>query len=193
MLFSNNVKLIILVVLVVLLIVMLNNNDKNTKKKSVVRNKQVQQAAPQVQQQPKLVVENFDDSTTNTAASQLAPAPTPTSTSLTTTQQNMAALAEENDANQITFNCSDYLPQETNQDWFETDFDNAQLQCDSTSLVTTDRYIVGVNTVGQSLKNASYDLRAQPPCPKFKVSPWNNSTIEPDFNIKPLWDTTPNQ
>ena len=188
MLFSNNVKLIILVVLVVVLIVMLNNNDKNTTK-SVPQAKQARKK-PAVRQQTKQVVENFTDSV---PASQQAPAPTPTSTTMTTTQKNMAALAEENDANQITFNCNDYLPQETNQDWFETDFDNAQLQCDSTSLVTTDRYIVGVNTVGQSLKNASYDIRAQPPCPKFKVSPWNNSTIEPDFNIKPLWDTTPPQ
>ena len=54
------------------------------------------------------------------------------------------------------------------------------------NLVTTDRYIIGVNTVGQSLKNPSYDLRSAPACPKFVVSPFLNSTIEPDFNIKSL-------
>ena len=49
-------------------------------------------------------------------------------------------------------------------------------------------YHVGVNTVGQSLKNPSYDLRAAPACPKFTVSPWGQSTIEPDFNIKNLME-----
>ena len=45
---------------------------------------------------------------------------------------------------------------------------------------------IGTDTVGQSLKNATYDLRSAPPNPKFVVSPWQNSTIEPDYNIKPL-------
>ena len=45
---------------------------------------------------------------------------------------------------------------------------------------------VGVNTIGNSLRNASWDLRGSPPCPKFVVSPWQQSTIEPDYNIKGL-------
>ena len=43
-----------------------------------------------------------------------------------------------------------------------------------------------INTVGQSLKNGSHDIRGTIPNPKFSVSPWNNSTYEPDYNIKPL-------
>ena len=45
---------------------------------------------------------------------------------------------------------------------------------------------LGIDTIGQSKKNASYDLREAPPCPKFTIGPWNNSTIEPDYNIKSL-------
>ena len=45
---------------------------------------------------------------------------------------------------------------------------------------------VGINTVGTSHKNGSYDLRGNPPCPKFVVSPWLQSSIEPDLNIKGL-------
>ena len=41
-------------------------------------------------------------------------------------------------------------------------------------------YHVGINTVGQSLRNANYQLRSDPPNPKMKVSPWNQSTIEYD-------------
>ena len=79
-------------------------------------------------------------------------------------------------------------PQETNNDWFETDFSHAQAKVNDANLVVTDGYIVGVNTVGQSLKNPSYDLRAAPACPKFTVSPWQQSTIEPDFNIKNIME-----
>ena len=47
-------------------------------------------------------------------------------------------------------------------------------------------YHIGINTIGESLKNASYYIRGTIPNPKFVVSPWGNSTYEPDFNLKPL-------
>ena len=46
--------------------------------------------------------------------------------------------------------------------------------------------LIGVNTVGQSLRNASWDLRSEVPCPQVTVSPWNNTTIEPDVNKRVL-------
>jgi hypothetical protein len=46
--------------------------------------------------------------------------------------------------------------------------------------------LIGVNTVGQSLRNASWDLRSEPPNPQVQVSPWQNSTIEPDTNRRVL-------
>lgn len=36
---------------------------------------------------------------------------------------------------------------------------------------------IGVNTVGQSNKNANIQLRSDPPIPRVVVSPWNNSSI----------------
>ena len=45
---------------------------------------------------------------------------------------------------------------------------------------------LGVNTVGQSLRNANRQLRSEPPNPQVKVSPWLQSTIEPDVNRRPL-------
>jgi len=44
----------------------------------------------------------------------------------------------------------------------------------------------GINTVGNSLRNANMQLRSEPPNPQKKVSPWQQSTIEPDFNRKQL-------
>ena len=47
-------------------------------------------------------------------------------------------------------------------------------------------YHVGINTVGQSLRNANMQIRSEPPNPVKKVGPWMQSTIEPDLNRKPL-------
>ena len=84
------------------------------------------------------------------------------------------------------YNAKDYLPKEINDDWFNTDFSQAKYKMNDDKLINTDKYIIGINTVGQSLKNASYDIRGSVNVPKYTVSPWNNSTIEPDFNLKPL-------
>jgi len=84
------------------------------------------------------------------------------------------------------YNAKDYLPKEINDDWFNTDFSQAKFKMNDDKLINTERYVVGINTVGQSLKNASYDIRGAVNVPKYSVSPWNNSTIEPDYNIKPL-------
>jgi len=89
-------------------------------------------------------------------------------------------------SNMDNYNASDFLPKEINDQWFETDFSLAKYQLNDDKLINTDKYIIGVNTVGESLKNASYDIRGTIPNPKFIVSPWNNSTYEPDFNLKPL-------
>tara|TARA_B110000858_G_scaffold189239_1_gene235711 strand:- start:4833 stop:5519 length:687 start_codon:yes stop_codon:yes gene_type:complete len=47
-------------------------------------------------------------------------------------------------------------------------------------------YHIGVNTVGQSLKNANRQLRSEPPNPQVSVSPWMNSSIAPDLLRRPL-------
>jgi hypothetical protein len=45
---------------------------------------------------------------------------------------------------------------------------------------------IGVNTVGQSLRNANQQLRSEPPNPQVNVSPWMNTTIGPDLQRRPL-------
>lgn len=41
-------------------------------------------------------------------------------------------------------------------------------------------YHIGINTVGQTLRNANLQLRSEPPCPQVVVSPFLQSTITPD-------------
>lgn len=47
-------------------------------------------------------------------------------------------------------------------------------------------YHTGINTTGSSLRNPSLDIRSTIPIEKKPVSPWMNSTIEPDLNKKEL-------
>jgi hypothetical protein len=47
-------------------------------------------------------------------------------------------------------------------------------------------YHIGFDTQGSSLRNASHDIRSSPPNPRYSVSIWQQSTIEPDLNRRPL-------
>ena len=47
-------------------------------------------------------------------------------------------------------------------------------------------YHYGVNTIGGTLRNANLQIRSEPPNPRAQVTPWNQSTIEPDLNRRPF-------
>jgi hypothetical protein len=46
--------------------------------------------------------------------------------------------------------------------------------------------LIGINTVGQSLRNANYQLRSEPANPQVPVTVFNVPTIEPDVNRRSL-------
>lgn len=81
------------------------------------------------------------------------------------------------------YDATNLLPKEIRSDWFEVIEEPVNLK--NRHLISLQNPL-GINTIGESLKNANLDLRAAPPCPKMVVGPWNQSTIEPDYNIKPL-------
>ena len=45
---------------------------------------------------------------------------------------------------------------------------------------------IGLDTVMSSTRNQSYDIRGTPPAPINVVSPWNNTSILPDLERRPL-------
>jgi hypothetical protein len=47
-------------------------------------------------------------------------------------------------------------------------------------------YHIGIDTIGQSLRNANLQLRSEPPNPQLNTGIWNQSTITPDFIRPPL-------
>ena len=79
----------------------------------------------------------------------------------------------------------DLLPSDENSEWAQSNpaQNNAELGAQN---FLTAGYHVGINTVGQSLRNANYQLRSEPANPQIKVSPWMQSTIEPDTNRQSL-------
>jgi len=46
-------------------------------------------------------------------------------------------------------------------------------------------YHIGINTIGNSLRNANLQLRSEPANPQLQIGPWNNTTIAPD-NRRPM-------
>jgi hypothetical protein len=74
---------------------------------------------------------------------------------------------------------SDLLPKDAaNSKWAQINPAGSGMLGDQNFL--TAGYHVGINTVGQSLRNANLQLRSEPPNPQVAVSPWGISTIEPD-------------
>lgn len=98
-----------------------------------------------------------------------------------TTQSERLYNSQENNTNM--FDLNNLMPQQTNPDWFEVIPD--PISVNNRHLINVTRP-VGINTVGTSLRNPSYDIRGSPACPKFVVSPWNQSSIDPDVNLKPI-------
>ena len=56
--------------------------------------------------------------------------------------------------NQKDYCASDFLPKENNAEWWDDGFSQAKYNLNDDKLINTERYIIGINTVGQSLKNA---------------------------------------
>jgi hypothetical protein len=45
---------------------------------------------------------------------------------------------------------------------------------------------IGIDTIGQTLRNANLQIRSEPPNPQMNVGPWNQTTISPDLMRVPL-------
>ena len=81
---------------------------------------------------------------------------------------------------------ADLLPLDANSKWAEL---NPQCSGDiQDQNYLTAGYHIGINTVGQSMRNANLQLRYEPPNPQIPVSPWQISTIEPDQRVHGLLD-----
>jgi len=81
-------------------------------------------------------------------------------------------------------NPSDLLPSDVNSEWGSLNSLN-QSNVSSPDLLQAG-YHIGLDTIGQTLRNANLQLRSDPIIPKSDVGPWNQTTIEPDYARVPL-------
>ena len=81
-------------------------------------------------------------------------------------------------------NPSDLLPKDNNSQWAQL---NPTGKGDLANInLLKAGYHIGIDTVGQTLRNSNLQIRSEPPNPQVNVGPWNLSTIEPDFMRPPL-------
>ena len=79
---------------------------------------------------------------------------------------------------------SDLLPADSDSTWAKVNPTGQGKLSDKNFLDAG--FHVGINTVGQTLRNANLQIRSEPANPQVKVSPWLQSTIAPDTNRKPM-------
>jgi hypothetical protein len=81
-------------------------------------------------------------------------------------------------------NPAELLPKDTNSQWAQLN-PSGKGELANVNLLKAG-YHIGIDTIGQTLRNANLQIRSEPPNPQLSVGPWNQSTIEPDFMRPPL-------
>ena len=103
--------------------------------------------------------------------------------SATGVQTSMPGLPSSCSHPNIT-NPSELLPKDTNSQWAQLN-PAGKGELANVNLLKAG-YQIGIDTIGQTLRNANLQIRSEPPNPQLYVGPWNQSTIEPDFQRAPL-------
>ena len=94
--------------------------------------------------------------------------------------------AENGYSSQHINQASDLLPTDKNSQWASLNpITNEHGGANVPDLLQAG-YHIGLDTIGQTLKNANLQLRSDPYIPKTMVGPWNQSTFEPDIMRVPL-------
>jgi hypothetical protein len=81
-------------------------------------------------------------------------------------------------------NPAELLPKDSNSQWAQLN-PSGKGELANINLLKAG-YHIGIDTIGQTLRNANLQIRSEPPNPQMSVSIWNQSTIQPDFQRVPL-------
>lgn len=79
---------------------------------------------------------------------------------------------------------SELLPKDTNSQWSELN-PTGSGDLENVNLLRAG-YHMGIDTIGNTLRNANLQVRSEPANPQVNVGPWNNTTISPDTSRTPL-------
>ena len=83
-------------------------------------------------------------------------------------------------------NPSDLLPTDENNQWSALNPNATKSGETSMPDLLKAGHHIGLDTIGQTLRNPNLQLRSDPIISKAEVGPWNQSTIETDFARVPL-------
>ena len=98
----------------------------------------------------------------------------------TTSGQGIPSSCNKPDA----MNPADLLPRDNNSEWAQL---NPAGKGDLANInLLKAGYHIGIDTVGQSMRNANLQIRSEPPNPQLNTGIWNQSTITPDLMRSPL-------
>ena len=94
--------------------------------------------------------------------------------------------AENGYSSQHINQASDLLPTDKNNKWTALNAITNEPGGANVPDLLQAGYHIGLDTIGQTMKNANLQLRSDPYIPKTVVGPWNQSTFEPDIMRVPL-------
>lgn len=95
-----------------------------------------------------------------------------------------SAMMSSGYASQSVANPSELLPSDANSQWASLN-PVSQSNPQMPDMLQAG-YHIGLDTIGQTMKNANLQLRSDPVIQKAVIGPWNQSTIEPDLMRVPL-------
>ena len=81
-------------------------------------------------------------------------------------------------------NPAELLPRDSNSQWAQLN-PSGKGELANVNLLKSG-YHIGIDTVGQTLRNANLQIRSEPPNPQLNVSIWNQSTIDPNYMAVPF-------
>ena len=81
-------------------------------------------------------------------------------------------------------NPAELLPKDSNNQWAQLN-PSGKGDLANVNLLKAG-YHIGIDTIGQTLRNANLQIRSEPPNPQLNVGPWNQSTITSDFMRVPF-------
>lgn len=116
-----------------------------------------------------------------------APAPVVASQSASITGASApSSSVSDGYTSQSTATPSDLLPSDQNSQWGALNPGAVNPGSIAMPDLLQAGYHIGLDTIGQSLRNANLQLRCDPIIPPATVGPWNQSTITPDYGRVPL-------
>lgn len=81
-------------------------------------------------------------------------------------------------------NPAELLPKDSNSQWAQLN-PSGKGELANVNLLKAG-YHIGIDTIGQTLRNANLQIRSEPPNPQLNTGPWNQTSITPDLFRVPL-------